>query len=126
MAQEQAPLTRHDLEAKIVKRCWEDEAFRKEFTSDPAGAFVKYLGAERSGLPKIVVHEESPGSWHLVLPAKPAGAGELSDDELEQVAGGITPITTVALTLLIASGAISGTVTAGVTVSAAVTSKKGW
>jgi hypothetical protein len=22
-------LTRHDLEAKVVKHCWEDEAFRK-------------------------------------------------------------------------------------------------
>jgi hypothetical protein len=86
---EQAPaLTRHDLQAKIVKRCWEDEAFRKEFTADPAGAFVKYLKVPAASLPKIVIHEESPGSWHIVLPARPANAGELSESDLEKVAGG--------------------------------------
>jgi hypothetical protein len=45
-------LTRHDLEAKIVKRCWEDEGFRKEFTADPAATFVKYLQVPASSLPK--------------------------------------------------------------------------
>jgi hypothetical protein len=88
---ESAPLTRHDLEAKIVKRCWEDEEFRKEFTADPAGTFAKYLQIPAGSLPKIVVHEERSGSWHIVLRAKPADDGELSDEELEKVAGGTTP-----------------------------------
>lgn len=87
--------SRHDLEAKIVKRCWENDAFRKEFVGDPAGCFAKYLNASQAQLPKIVVHEEQPGSWHIVLPPKPAKAGELSDEELEKIAGG----TDVALTL---------------------------
>src|SRR5271170_7181436 len=91
---EQAPtLMRHDLEAKIVKRCWEDDGFRKEFTADPAAAFVKYLGVPAASLPKISVHQEAAGSWHIVLPAKPANAGELSDADLEKVAGGETPDT---------------------------------
>ena len=86
---EPAPtLTRHDLEAKIVKRCWEDEAFYKEFTADPVGTAVKYLEVPAANLPNIVVHEEPAGSWHIVLPAKPANAGELSEAELEKVAGG--------------------------------------
>jgi hypothetical protein len=77
---EQAPaLTRHDLEAKIVKRSWEDEGFRKEFTADPAGAFVKYLQVPAAGLPKIVVHHETAGSWHIVLPSRPANINELSE-----------------------------------------------
>jgi hypothetical protein len=91
---EQAQLTRHDLEAKIVKHAWEDEAFRKEFIADPAGTFVKYLQAPASSLPKIVVHEEPAGSWHIVLPAEPPNTNELSDTELEKVAGGATPIIT--------------------------------
>jgi hypothetical protein len=84
-------LTRHDLEAKIVKRCWENEGFRKEFTADPAGTFTKFLEVPAASLPKILVHEEEPGSWHIVLPAKPADASELSEEDLEKVAGGVTP-----------------------------------
>jgi hypothetical protein len=83
-----ATLTRHDLEAKIVKRCWEDEAFRKEFISDPVGAFVRYLGVPATDLPKIVIHEESAGSWHIVLPTRQAEAGELSEADLEKISGG--------------------------------------
>jgi hypothetical protein len=81
-------LTRHDLEAKIVKRCWQDEEFRKEFTADPAGAFVNYLRIPAASLPKVSVHLEEPGSWHIVLPVKPASQGEFSERELEMVAGG--------------------------------------
>jgi hypothetical protein len=88
MAQSVPTLSRHDLEAKIVKRCWEDEAFRKEFTADPAGAFVKYLEVPKDSLPKIVVHEEEPGSWHIVLLPRPANVGELSEEDMETIAGG--------------------------------------
>jgi hypothetical protein len=49
-------LTRHDLEAKIVKRCWEDEAFRAEFVDDPTGAFVRYLMVSRA---TILLHMQS-------------------------------------------------------------------
>jgi hypothetical protein len=87
MAEHAPTLTRHDLEEKIVKRCWEDEGFRKEFTADPAGAFVKYLEVPKDSLPKIVVHEEGAGSWHIVIPPKPANIGELSEEDLEAVAG---------------------------------------
>jgi hypothetical protein len=77
-----------ELEAKIVKRCWEDAAFRKEFTADPAAAFVKYLAVPVASLPRISVHQEEPGSWHIVLPARPANAAELTEVDLERVAGG--------------------------------------
>src|ERR1700678_4111201 len=91
MAEAGSTLSRHDLEAKIVKRCWEDEEFRKEFTADPAGAFVKYLQVPAASLPKIVVHEETTGSWHIVLPAKPPHIEELTEQDLERVAGGTSP-----------------------------------
>ncbi len=104
-------MSRHDLEAKVVKHSWEDEGFRKEFLADPAGAFVKYLNVPAGNLPKIVVHEEEPGSWHIVLPAKPAEAQELSDEDLERVAGGTTPtitvVSAVSSLLLTASQAVS-------------------
>ena len=122
---EQAPtLTRHDLEAKIVKHCWEDEAFRKEFLGDPTGTFVKYLKVPADSLPKISVHQEAPGSWHIVLPAKPAIASELSDEELERVAGGTVP--TGGTASLAVSIIVTAIVSGGVTVSAAVTPGEGW
>src|SRR5690349_5475951 len=87
-AQNEQGLTRHEIEAKIVKRCWEDESFRREFAKDPAGCFTKYLNVPADKLPKIVVHEEQTGTWHIVLPARPAAASELSDEDLEKIAGG--------------------------------------
>ena len=122
MADEALELTRHDLEAKIVKRCWEDDEFRNEFTSDPVATAVKYLEMPANSLPRIVVHEEPPGSWHIVLPAKPDNVGELSEADLEKVAGGISPTVFVvasAAVATIASVAVSGA-------SAGVTIKKGW
>jgi hypothetical protein len=69
MTEQDSTLTRHDLEAKIVKRCWQDEGFRAEFTADPIGTAVKYLEVPAASLSRIVVHQEEPGSWHIVLPA---------------------------------------------------------
>jgi hypothetical protein len=116
---EQAPtLTRHDLEAKIVKRCWEDDAFRKEFTADPAGAFVKYLAVPAPSLPMIAVHQEEPGSWHIVLPAKPANTGELSEEDLEGVAGGVTPTISVTAVVVTTVGSLL--------VTASVAAEVGW
>ncbi len=104
MAEQQPVLTRHDLEAKLVKRCWENEEFRQEFISDPAAAFAKYLEVPQAGLPKIVVHQEEAGSWHIVLPAKPVTTGELSDQDLERVSGGTTPACVIsAVTVTIAT-----------------------
>lgn len=89
---EQAPsLTRHDWKAKIGKHCWAGERFQKEFTADPKGTFVKYLNVPAASLPAIVVHQEEPGSWHIVLSAKPYDAQELSEQDLVKIAGCATP-----------------------------------
>jgi hypothetical protein len=120
---EPAPtFTRYDLEAKIVKRCWQDEAFHKEFTADPVGTAVKYLEVPAANLPNIVVHEEPAGSWHIVLPAKPANAGELSEEDLEKIAGGTTPVCVATLIGTIISGVVTGS---GISASALVTLKHG-
>jgi hypothetical protein len=106
-----------------VKRAWEDEAFRKEFTADPAGAFVKYLGVPAASLPTISVHQEEPGSWHIVLPAKPADTDELSEEYLEKVAGGSVIPWSIAASLA-ASGAAASLLTATSAIVAAENS--GW
>jgi hypothetical protein len=122
MTEQAATLTRYDLEAKIVRRCWQDDAFYREFTADPVGTAVKYLEVPAADLPHIVVHEEPAGSWHIVLPARPANVGELSDEDLEKVAGGYSMIVPVLLTAI----GISVTVASGISASAAATVYKGW
>ena len=106
---EQGPaLTRHDLEAKIVKRCWQDDEFHKEFVADPRGVFVRYLQVPASNLPQIVVHQEAPGSWHIVLPPQPADANELSEEDLEKMAGGTTPIVATEVLIIVTVAASVG------------------
>jgi hypothetical protein len=80
-------MTHHDLEAKIVQRSWEDNV-RRKFVAYPDGAFGKYFQIPTDRLPQIVAHEETAGTWHIVLPARLANASELSDTDLERVAGG--------------------------------------
>jgi hypothetical protein len=123
MAEQVPTVTRHDLEAKIVERSWEDEGFRREFIADPAGVFVKYLNVSPASLPKFFVHQEEPGSWHIVLPAKPANTAELSEEDLEKVAGGGTP---VAVTILTMVGATLSAASVSVAYSAFDTLDKGW
>jgi hypothetical protein len=117
-------LTRHDLEVKIVKHCWEDEGFRNEFTRDPVGTAVKYLQVPAASLPKIVIHQETAGAWHIVLPAKPADAEELSEEDLERVAGGTTP--TLAISAAVSIGAVVTAASAGISGSVSVTLNEGW
>ncbi|MGE4068056.1 MAG: nitrile hydratase, partial [Vicinamibacterales bacterium] len=70
----------------------------------PAACFVKYLNVPREHVPPITVHDEAPGTWHIVIPARPAAAGELSDEELEKVAGGTDISVTVVTMLSVAAG----------------------
>jgi hypothetical protein len=122
MTGQTAALTRHDLEAKIVKRCWEDEAFSKEFTADPAGAFVKYLEIPAASLPKIVIHEESAGSWHIVLPSRPANTEELSEQDLERVAGA----TMTEFLIGLSAASFGGGIAVSASASALVSMDRGW
>ena len=117
-------LNRHDLEAKIVKNCWKTTFPQGIHGRSGGRLFQKYLGVSKSSLPKISVVQEVPGSWSIVLPAKPANAGELSEADLENVAGGITSLA-VSVILTVAT-AVSATVSGGVSASATITIDEGW
>ncbi len=80
---------RQQLEAQVIDRALKDETFRQELVRDPKGVFERELGIQMPEHLQVQVLEESPSTVYLVLPPRVAGAGvELSDAELETVAGG--------------------------------------
>ena len=84
-----AALNRQDVETLIVKRAWQDEAFRAEFLADAKGTIEKYSGQKLPADVKVVALAEDDKTIHFVIPPKPGNADELSEEDLEKVAGGI-------------------------------------
>src|SRR5262249_7437947 len=69
------------------------DEFRRKFVADPKGQFEEKLGTQMPASLKMTVHEEDENSLHFVIPMKPkADVGELSDEDLEQVAGGTAAV----------------------------------
>jgi hypothetical protein len=83
-----ALLQRKQIEAALIARSWEDDAFRKKLLADPRGVIAEAFGFELPASVTVKAQEESPNALVLSLPAKPRSSGELSDVDLEQVAGG--------------------------------------
>ena len=83
---------RAEMERRIVQRSIEDDAFRQRLIEDPKGGVEEELGARLPEEVRVVTVEETADTIYLVLPSTSmAGAegGELSDQQLESVAGGI-------------------------------------
>jgi hypothetical protein len=73
---------------KVVAKAWSDAAFKERLLREPT-AVLKENGIEVSADVVLKVVENSGKVKHLVLPEPPSGIAELSDEELDQVAGGL-------------------------------------
>ena len=71
---------------KLTKRAHEDADFKARLLSDSTSAIREALGIEPPN--NIQIHENTDRLLHIVLPANPNTAGELSDTDLSMVAGG--------------------------------------
>jgi hypothetical protein len=122
------PKNRHDLEQKIVALAWKDDDFRKAFLADPKGQFEARLGTALPPGLKIAAHQEDENHLHFVIPVKPAVAnlGELSDADLEKVAGGIDVITTAFVVTSAATVAAGAAASVNAMILQATDFKAGW
>ncbi|WP_052293721.1 NHLP leader peptide family RiPP precursor [Azospirillum sp. B510] len=105
-----APMTRRELEAKIVARAWSDDAFKAKFLADPKAMFEEHLGTKLPETLEITAHEETAEALHFVIPAKPRiDLDELSEEDLEKVAGGVDALATALVTITISIASMVGT-----------------
>ena len=110
-------ISRRDLEALIVQRAWKDDAFRTEFLDDPKATIEKYSGQKIPDQFKVIALAEDDKTIHFVIPAKPANTDQLSDEDLEKVAGGLDVVSaamllipvTLAVVGMAGGGAAAGT-----------------
>ena len=82
---------RQEMERRLIEKSLQDEAFRQRLIEDPKGAVEQELGTRLPEGVRVVSVEETAETIYLVLPStSTAGAegGELSDQQLESVAGG--------------------------------------
>jgi hypothetical protein len=113
-------MTKRDLEVALVEKCWKDPEFKKQILSDPKGMLERLVGKKLPGDVKIFVHEENAETLHFSLPPTPTNATELSDEDLEKVAGGTEIVAALSVTLA------AVLTVAGVVGSARVTVEQGW
>ena len=77
--------TRAELDAELIARVADDDAFRARFLENPKEVIREVTGAAIPEDFTIQVHEEDSTTVHLVLPP----SGRLTEGELAAVAGGM-------------------------------------
>jgi Nitrile hydratase, alpha chain len=82
----QGPQPQAKAYGQMVARAWQDEAFKQRLMADPHAVLAE-LGIDVPPGRTVQVLEDTEQVTHLVIPLRP---GELSDEQLEQVAGGDT------------------------------------
>ena len=102
-----------DLEAqdpvagKLIKTAFANQAFKAKLLKEPKLAIAEATGTELPNSLMVRIYEDTPTLKHLVLPVNPASE-ELSDAELEAIAGGISKGAQVGIGCG-AAGAVAGT-----------------
>jgi hypothetical protein len=110
------PMTRRELEARIIAKAWRDPAYMARLHKDPKGVLSEELKSIDPSIKlpdtlKVQVHEENADTFHLVLPRNPNDIklSEVMGTDLEAVAP-----QTIAVVVVVAAGAVvvAGTVAA--------------
>ena len=73
--------------AALFAACWKDEALKARFQSDPKAVLAEY-GIDVPDEINANVVENTDNTVHITIPMAPAGAADLSDEELANAAAG--------------------------------------
>ena len=99
-----------ELQNTVIAKCWEDDSFKANFLANPISA-IKDLTGETLRTPdgkKLVVVDQTDNSMiYFNIPAMPDLDNlELTDEQLELVAGGIAPL--IVFTYFAAAATVGG------------------
>lgn len=72
--------------AQVLAKAWSDPNFKQKLLKNPEQA-LREMGIVLPANKKIEVHESTEKVVHLIIPPKPTG--EIAEEDLKDVAGGI-------------------------------------
>jgi hypothetical protein len=81
---------RTEMERRLIEKSLEDESFRQRLLDDPKAAVEQELGTRLPEGVQVRAVEETAQTIYVVLPSSSplGGTSELSDQDLEAIAGG--------------------------------------
>lgn len=84
-----------DLINAIIEKAWTDSQFKHQLVNNPTKTISKFVGKELgnkmpNGKELIVMDQTDESKFYLNIPARPTYEEELTDQQLELVAGGAT------------------------------------
>ena len=81
-------MSSEELTKKLILTAWSDSAFKKELIENPKAAIEKELNTKLPDDVNVKVVEIDNKTLLLPIPVKPEG--ELTEEQLESVAGGLS------------------------------------
>lgn len=92
------------LNAEIVQKAWEDPQFKAELIKNPAETMEKFAGHKLNlaeGQKLVVIDQTDTSTVYFNIPRKiDIDSLELTEEQLETVAGGSTPFCAVGLGIM--------------------------